>query len=242
MKRSVKQILPVLSLLSVITACSLDGPEPSRATRDLEAVLEPAPVPITRDATVDVPGDSGSPLPGADAAPACDAAITDAAIADAALACDSGLDCGPVDSDFDLCDGDAGVIADASLADPIGAADYGAACRKKRCPDDLDDSEKHLYEFCVAAVPTSALKTGCKGLVQPWKYICDKAIGETVAKACCNAVVDTEVPPVWRCTQIYEDAGTNAECTACCERMFKANGPLEDWRVRCNTRCGRIQR
>jgi hypothetical protein len=257
MRASVERVISVVFLLTTVAACDLDAPERTRAERDPIVAPPlppppppPPPPPLPLDATVGTPVDSGSGVPIIDAG-----TIIDAAIVDAALTCDSGLDCGPVDSDFELCDGDGGVSdggvsdggvsdggvsADAMLADEIGAADYGSACRAKRCPDDLNDSDKHLYEFCIAAVPISALKTGCQGLVQPWKYICGKVIGGGVAKACCNAVVDTEVPPAWLCTQIYQDTGTWAQCTQCCERMFKANGPLEDYRVRCNTRCARI--
>jgi hypothetical protein len=240
MKSSVERVISVVFLLSAVAACDREAPEHTRADLDIGAVRDPIAAPdlppaLPLDATMETPADSGSDVPIGDGG-----AILDAAIVDAALTCDSGLDCGPVDSDFDICDGDGGVSADAMLADEIGAADYGTACRKKRCPDDLDASEKHLYEFCIAAVPIAALRTGCQGLVQPWKFICSQVIGGGVAKACCNAVVDTEVPPVWLCTQIHEATGTYAQCTACCERMFKANGPLEDWRVRCNTRCARI--
>src|SRR5262249_34679468 len=82
-------------------------------------------------------------------------------------------------------------------ADPLQPYTCGGG--SKKCPDDRNKDEKVLYEFCLAAVPVSALKTGCKGLSQPWKFICEKAIKGTVGAACCSAVVDTVVPNVSLC-------------------------------------------
>lgn len=243
MKANVVRVVSVLFLLSTMAACGLETTGDSGAALIGRNPIEvPDFPPVLVDATAQIPIDSGSGLPVQDSGsivPIADGGtIVDGAIADAAPTCDSGLDCGPVDSDFPLCDGDAGVSSDAMLSDEFGAADYGVACRAKKCPDDLDASEKHLYEFCIAAVPISAIKKGCDGLVQPWKYICKKIVGGGVAKACCNAVVDTVVPPGHLCAEIHKDS--NPACVQCCGEMFKANGPNETWRILCTQRCAAL--
>jgi len=109
-----------------------------------------------------------------------------------------------------------------SVCTPANPAFGGFALM--RCPADLPEDSRWLYDVCVAvASGVGAFLDACAVMPAPVARVCEAAaVGGELA--CCDAVLNTLVPPSWRCA--LETAAQTAPCAQCCFECCDAAWPV----------------
>jgi hypothetical protein len=95
----------------------------------------------------------------------------------------------------------------------------------KKCPDDLPKDDRWLYDACLALSPTGALEKASTAMPSPVKEFA-KLAGKGGKAACCDAALNTQMPPIWQCTmkEMAAKKPTFKACKSCCDDKWPILG------------------
>lgn len=224
--------------------CSGDAAFDPAADRDGNGCVDRIDVALVRIAGTGVGGDAAS-LATVDWIDECDPAdpsypnvIEDSSIPGAFIV----QDCGPLCENFPIPPiGEwdptarvaiAGLHGDAldyepEVCSPSNPAFIGFATM--RCPDDVPEGSRWLYEACLTVSTASGFDNACPIMPPPVAAVC-QAAATGGALACCDAVLNTRVSPAWLCAYLGASAASAGVqgCTDCCNACCDATWPVSE--------------